>query len=60
MAAADGIDRYHLSVLPILLGEGLSLFGGLGVERPLRLVSAKRYNGIVDLVYERWGEAAPL
>lgn len=60
LAAADCIDRYHLSVLPSLLGEGLSLFGGLGVERPLRLVSAGRYNGIVDLVYERRGEAALL
>ena len=60
LAAADCIDRYHLSVLPSLLGEGLSLFGGLGVERPLRLVSAERYNGIVDLVYERRGEAALL
>ncbi|WP_059005282.1 dihydrofolate reductase family protein [Bittarella massiliensis (ex Durand et al. 2017)] len=60
LAVADGIDRYHLSVLPSMLGEGLSLFGGLGVERPLRLVSAKRYNGIVDLVYERRGEAALL
>ena len=60
LAAADGIDRYHLSVLPSMLGEGLSLFGRLGVERPLRLVSAERYNGIVDLVYERRGEAALL
>lgn len=60
LAAADCIDRYCISVLPILLGEGLSLFGGLGVERPLRLVSAERYDGIVDLVYERRGEAALL
>ena len=60
LAAADCIDRYHFSVLPSLLGEWLSLFGGLGVERPLRLVSAGRYNGIVDLVCERRGEAALL
>ncbi|WP_368041521.1 dihydrofolate reductase family protein [Bittarella massiliensis (ex Durand et al. 2017)] len=55
LVAADCVDRYHLSVLPVLLGEGCSLFEGLGVERRLRLVSTGRYNGIADLVYERRG-----
>lgn len=46
------IDRLHISVIPILLGEGISLFGGVGLELPLRFLRSQSYNGITDLVYE--------
>lgn len=45
-------DRLHISVIPIILGDGISLFGGLEQELPLRFVSSQSYNGITDLVYE--------
>lgn len=44
------IDRLHISVIPVLLGEGISLFGG--VEQKLRLLRSQSCNGITDLVYE--------
>ncbi len=49
----DLIDRYHISVIPIILGDGLSLFDKREKSLTLRLVSTAKYNGIVDLVYER-------
>lgn len=50
---ADRVDRYHLSVIPTLLGRGLRLLPELERERPLKLCKTMQYNGIVDLVYER-------
>lgn len=47
------IDRFHISVIPTILGGGLPLFDTLDRARPLRLVKTEHYNGIVDLVYER-------
>lgn len=47
------VDRYHISVLPVILGGGIPLFGALERAVELRLVSTKHYNGITDLVYER-------
>lgn len=49
----NAIDRYHLSVIPTLLGGGVRLFGPLPQQLPLRLVDTCHYNGIVDLIYER-------
>lgn len=46
------VDRLHISIIPILLGEGISLFGGLGRELPLRFLRSRSYHGITDLVYE--------
>lgn len=50
---ADLIDRYHIAVIPTLLGSGVRLFGELPEERKLMLVGTQSYNGIVELVYER-------
>ncbi|MCE5189417.1 MAG: dihydrofolate reductase family protein [Eubacteriales bacterium] len=47
------IDRYHISVIPTILGDGIRLFGVLEREVPLRLLSTENYNGIVDLVYAK-------
>ena len=46
------IDRLHISVIPILLGDGIPLFGGPGRELPLQLLRTESYNGITDLVYD--------
>ena len=45
------IDRYHISVIPVIRGGGVRLFEALDAPIPLRLISTESYNGIVDLVY---------
>lgn len=47
------IDRYHINMIPTILGDGIRLFGALEREIPLRLLSTEHYNGIVDLVYTK-------
>lgn len=51
--ALDLIDRFHISVMPTILGGGIPLFQASGAQTKLRLVSTQCYNGMVDLVYER-------
>lgn len=47
------IDRFHISIIPTILGNGIRLFGPLDCAWGLHLVKTEQYNGIVDLVYER-------
>lgn len=47
------IDRYHINMIPTILGDGIRLFGAQERETPLRLLSTEHYNGIVDLVYTK-------
>lgn len=50
----DGmIDRFYISVIPVLLGAGVRLFGELPEALELRLMDARSYNGIVELRYEK-------
>lgn len=49
----DFIDRYHISVIPTLLGSGIRLFENGKKEIRLKLVKTETYNGITDLVYTR-------
>lgn len=49
----DLIDTYYISVIPVVLGAGIRLFGTLERGIRLRLVRTHTYNGITDLVYER-------
>ena len=49
----DLIDRFHISVIPTILGDGIPLFGQSEQELQLRLIRTQSYNGITDLVYER-------
>ena len=49
---ADLVDELTISVLPILLGDGIPLFRTSQTSRPLTLISHRSYNGIVDLVYQ--------
>ncbi|HIR51929.1 MAG TPA: dihydrofolate reductase [Candidatus Onthovicinus excrementipullorum] len=55
---ADLIDRYHFSVMPVLLGDGIPLLVPGMRKHLLRLVRTQSYNGITDLIYERREQAA--
>ena len=49
----DLVDEIRLMVLPVLVGDGVRLFGPTGGIRPLRLISTATVgNGIVSLAYE--------
>lgn len=50
---ADLIDRYYISVIPTFLGQGIRLFGELPNAQKLLLMQTQKYNGIVELIYER-------
>lgn len=53
LISANIIDKYYISVIPTILGNGVRLFAEAEQEIKLRLVKTQNYNGIVDLVYER-------
>ena len=52
---AEGlIAEYIISVIPVMLGKGVQLFGGNGAHEALTLVESQRYaSGIVQLRYVR-------
>lgn len=47
------VDRYYISIIPVLLGGGIRLFGEFPKQQDLCLVKTQSYNGIVELIYER-------
>lgn len=47
------IDRYHLSVIPTILGDGVRLFSKVEEPHKLKLIKTESYNGIVDVIYEK-------
>lgn len=50
---AGWANEIRMSILPIVLGDGLRFFEALGVERPLHLKEVTGYkNGMVELRYE--------
>lgn len=49
----DLIDKVCVSLIPTLLGKGISLFTKHKKEMPLKLISTQINNGITDLLYER-------
>lgn len=50
----DLIDEMIISTIPIILGEGIPLFGNAGVEEKFDLIESKSYpNGIVQNHYKR-------
>lgn len=51
---SDCIDEYILSVIPILLGDGIRLFKGEVPTQHLKLLSSKQFDkGLVQLHYSR-------
>lgn len=49
----DLIDRYHITVIPVLLGSGIRLFENGKDKIYLRLLDTQSYNGMTELIYER-------
>jgi dihydrofolate reductase len=48
------IDEFYISIIPVLLGDGISLFKTDRPELRLKLISSKSYNkGLVQLHYTR-------
>lgn len=47
------VDRYHISVIPVLLGGGIRLFQEFSKQQELFFIKTQSYNGIVELIYER-------
>ncbi len=47
----DLIDKYYISVIPTLLGDGIRLFGEMENQQKLSLIQTQNYNGIVELIY---------
>ena len=47
------IDRFHIAIIPMLLGSGIRLFPEQKGGIELRLVESTQYNGICELIYER-------
>lgn len=45
------IDVYHISIIPILLGQGIRLFQKQNSSFSLELIKTSTYNGITDLIY---------
>lgn len=46
------IDKFHISIIPTILGEGIRLFEITDKEIKLKLMKTQNYNGITDLIYE--------
>lgn len=52
------VDEIRLSIAPVMLGDGLSLFGNSGTEKRWRLKDVIAYKtGFVELLY--WSESTP-
>ena len=49
----DIIDCYYITVIPIILGSGIRLFGETDHEIKLKLLKTQSYNGMTDLIYTK-------
>lgn len=49
----DLIDRYHITVIPTILGKGIRLFHDKNERVKLKLISSESNNGMIDLIYEK-------
>lgn len=47
------INTYHLAIIPVILGGGVRLFSGSTQKIDLALVETKKYNGIVEVIYNQ-------
>ncbi|UWP59461.1 dihydrofolate reductase family protein [Ruminococcus gauvreauii] len=53
LVSKNVIDKYYISVIPTLLGNGIRLFSNMENEIKLKLYNTQTYNGIIDLIYMR-------
>ena len=60
LISEDLIDVYRITVVPVILGAGLRLFGGDGGTVPLRLAGVRRSGGLTELTYERQAEVVSI
>lgn len=49
----DMIDCYYITVIPVLLGDGIRLFENPAKTIKLKLLKTRSYHGMTDLVYIR-------
>lgn len=49
---AMSLDGY-ITVIPVILGSGVRLFGNESRKIPLKLIKTQSYNGMTDLIYTR-------
>lgn len=49
----DEIDRFDLTIVPVLLGNGIPLFSGLNPEQALKLEKFIQYDSVIEVVYSR-------
>ncbi len=49
----DLIDRYHITIIPTILGSGIRLFNKLDQPLLLKHISNESINGMIDIVYDR-------
>jgi dihydrofolate reductase len=49
----DLIDKYVITIIPTILGEGISLFMGKNPELKLKLIETKMVDGMVEITYVR-------
>lgn len=47
------IDKYIVTIIPTILGDGIPLFIGENPEIKLKLIETKTTNGMVELIYIR-------
>ncbi|MDE6762187.1 MAG: dihydrofolate reductase family protein [Oscillospiraceae bacterium] len=51
---SDGlIDRFHIFVIPVILGGGVRLFANSDEKVELRLLKEKVCNDIIEVIYEK-------
>jgi len=53
LLSAKLIDEIHLFVMPIILNEGIDLFGKLNNDKSIELKHSKSYStGVVEMIYQ--------
>lgn len=46
------IDRVEISIIPVILGDGVRLFENSKIIKKLQLISTERFGEMVELNYE--------